>query len=681
MTHRPLLATIGLAATLSASAADTLPDPAIPGLRYYYPPEKVEARTTRADIAIYGGTSGGAAAAIQAARMGNSVVLLEFGKHIGGLTSGGLSHTDGGGSDVCGGIAREVYNQIGQANFRPSHAERVYRALLEEAGVEIHTLAHLATVEKEGSKLVALTMEDGLRVEASQFIDATYEGDLFGRAGVSFHAGREANDVYGETYNGIRALGKGGHNFPARVDPYREAGDPESGLLPRVVDDPGVPGAGDAAIQAFCFRMRLTKDDPLPFPKPAVYDLDQYEILARLFETGADPRPAFSIDTNNHHLFGGAYFIDFVGGNYDWPTADWATRERLFQDHANYQIGVMHFLTNSPRVPEKWRAEFARWGLPKDEYPETGGWTHQLYIREGRRLLGDYVMTQHNCQGTEVPEDSIGLATYNMDSHHCQMGVVDGAVRNEGNVEIRVAPYPIAYRALLPKREEAANLLVPVALSSSHIAFGSIRMEPVFMILGQSAATAASLAIDSGTAIHDLDYSALRERLLADGQILAYDGPKRNVRSSEAATDPQSLPGIVVDDSNANFTGSWTPADVISPRVGPTYRHNNTGTGKATFAAELDAGQEYEIRLAYSAHPNRATKVAVTLSDGAGAETEFVNQQETPDINGHFVSLGRVKLRKDATYTVEISAGGIDGEPVTDGYVIADAVWFFPIDR
>ena len=541
MTRHLLSATIALAAPLLATTANALPEPAIPGLRYYYPPEKVEPRTTQADICIYGGTSSGAAAAIQAARMGKSVVLLEFGKHIGGLTSGGLSHTDGGDSDVCGGIAREVYNQIGQANFRPSHAERVYLDLLNEAGVEIHTLAHLTAVEKDGSKLTAVTMEDGLRVEAGMFIDATYEGDLFARAGVSFHAGREANAVYGETYNGIRALGTGGHNFPTSIDPYRTAGDPKSGLLPRIVENAGVVGEGDATIQGFCFRMRLTKDNPLPFPKPAIYDLEQYEILARLFESGADPRPAFSIDTNNHHLFSGAYFIDFVGGNYGWPTGDWATREQIFQDHANYQIGVMHFLTTSPRVPEKWRSEFAEWGLPRDEYPDTGGWAHQLYIREGRRLLGDYVMTQHNCQGREVPEDSVGLATYNMDSHHCQMGVVDGAVRNEGNVEIRVEPYPIAYRALLPKPAEATNLLVPVALSSSHIAFGSIRMEPVFMILGQSAATAAAMSLDTGTPLHEIDYPTLRERLLADGQILSYDVRPKNVRASGKQTDPRNF--------------------------------------------------------------------------------------------------------------------------------------------
>jgi len=507
----------------AAAAEPEPPEPAIPGLRYYYPPQTVEHRVVEADVCVYGATSAGVVAAIAAERMGKDAVLLAFGKHVGGLTTGGLSHTDGGGSDVCGGIAREFYKQTGRRNFRPSKAEGIYRSMLKQAGVELHDLAHLDKVRKDGTRITSIVMEDGLEVRAKQFIDATYEGDLLDRAGVSYTLGREANRQYGETYNGIRPLGKGGHNWPARVDPYITPGDPDSGLLPRVVEDTGTPGASDKSIQAFCFRMRLvTDDDRLPFPKPAVYDLQQYELLARLFESGADPRPRFSIDTNNHHLFNGAYFIDFVGGNYGWPEAGWAKREQIFQDHANYQIGVMYFLTHSERVPAKWRKYFQRYGLPADEYRDTGGWTHELYVREGRRMVSDYVMTQHNCQGREVPEDSIGLASYNMDSHHCQMGVVGGAVRNEGNVEIRVKPYPIAYRAITPKRDECTNLLVPVALSASHIAFGSIRMEPVFMILGQSAATAACHAIDDDVAVQDIDYPKLRKRLQADGQILKH---------------------------------------------------------------------------------------------------------------------------------------------------------------
>lgn len=671
-----LTLTFATFAGAAPAAAAELPPPAIPGLRYYYPPEKVERRVIETDVCVYGGTCAGVVAAIQARRMGKQAVLLEFGKHVGGLTTGGLSHTDGGGTSVCGGIAREFYNQVGQANFKPSAAERLYLDMLKEADVEVHYLAHLDKVNKEGARITSIVMENGLEVTARQFIDCTYEGDLLARAGVSYTYGREANSQYGETYNAIRALGTGGHNWPKDrpVDPYVTAGDPTSGLLPRVVADAGKPGDGDKTIQAFCFRMRLVKDaNRLPFPKPAVYDLQQYELLARLFETGADPKPRFTIDTNNHHLFNGAYFIDFVGGNYGWPDGDWKTREQIFQDHANYQIGVMHFLTHSDRIPPKWRDHFNQFGLPADEYQQTSGWTHQLYIREGRRMVSDYVMTQHNCQGKEVPEDVIGLASYNMDSHHCQMGVVDGAVRNEGNVEIGVNPYPIAYRAITPKQSECVNLLVPVALSSSHIAFGSIRMEPVFMLLGQSAATAAAQAIDAKVAVQDVDYAQLRQRLLADRQVLEYTGPLKTLRSSAAGIDPKSLAGVVIDNEAAQLTGNWIVGNLTHPRVAGSYHHDdNQGKGElsARFTTPVKPGK-YEVRVSYPTNPNRATNVPVTIHHAEGEKTVAINQRKAATIDGAFESLGTFVFGDKAV--VEISNRG------TDGYVIVDAVQLLPV--
>lgn len=649
----------------------SLPEPAIPGLRYYYPPTKVEPRIIETDVCIYGGTCAGVVAAIQADRMGKSVVLLEFGKHLGGLSSGGLSHTDGGDPDVCGGIAREFYQLIGQRSFRPSEAEAAFEKLLEPTNVAVHKLAHLDKVTKDGSRIVSVTMEDGLTVRAKQFIDTTYEGDLLARAEVSWHAGRETNSVYGETYNGIRMPGQGGHNWPESVDPYRVAGDPSSGLLPRVNNDPGTPGNGDERIQAFCFRMWLTPNNPLPFPKPNVYDDEQYELLARLFESGADPKIQWSLDTNNHHLFSGAYFIDFVGGNYDWPNASWSERERIFQAHANYQIGVMWFLANSDRIPEPHRSQIRKWGLPSDEYVDTSGWTHQLYIREGRRMISDYVMTQSNCQGREVPQDSVGLASYNMDSHHCQMTVVDGAVRNEGNVEIPVDPYPIAYRALTPRRDECTNLLVPVALSSSHIAFGSIRMEPVFMLLGQSAATAATHAIESDAAVQDVDYTKLRDRLLQDGQVLQYSGNVRH-RSDGTGVDPKTLPGIVIDNEDAELIGPWQVNNVTHPRVGPTYVHDgNVAKGKciAKYKVMLPNPGRYEVRARWPPNPNRATNVPITIRYGDELKTRIVNQKRIGSKGFH--SLGEYLLGESAI--VEVS------NQDADGYVIADAVQFVPV--
>ncbi|VAW24585.1 Probable xanthan lyase [hydrothermal vent metagenome] len=505
---------------INCSQDTGLPKPVIPNLRYYYPPAEVNHRIIEVDICVYGGTSGGVTAAVQAARMGKKVALLEFGKHIGGLTSGGLSHTDGGSPEICGGIAREFYNTAGQGDFRPSIAENIFLKMLDEAKVKTYLLCQLDKVGKEGNRIVSITMENGLEVRAKQYIDCTYEGDLMAKSGVSFTTGRESNKTYGETYNGIRTPGKGGHNWPVNIDPYIIPGNPSSGLLPRINNNPGTVGDGDNRIQAYCFRMRLTQKDPLPFPKPFNYNPLQYELLVRLFESGTDPDPRFSIDTNNHHLFKGAYFIDYVGGNYEWPDGDYITREKIFQDHVSYQLGVMWFLTHDKRIPEKWRNEFVKWGLPRDEYRETNGWTHQLYIREGRRMVSGYIMTEQNCLGEKIPEYPIGIGSYNMDSHHCQMTVIDGAVRNEGNVEVKVNPYLIAYRAVTPKKGECLNLLVPIALSASHIAYGSIRMEPVFMVLGQSAGTAAAHAIDESCAVQDIDYQKLRERLIMDKQKL-----------------------------------------------------------------------------------------------------------------------------------------------------------------
>jgi FAD dependent oxidoreductase len=662
-------------AASTRSAERDLPAPAIPGLRYYYPPESVESRILEVDVCVYGGTSGGVVAAIQAARMGKKAVLLEFGKHIGGLTTGGLSHTDGGSPTVCGGVAREFYDQAGQANFRPSQAEQLYQAMLRSAGVEVRYLCHLDKVNKDGTRITSIAMENGLEVKAKQFIDCTYEGDMMPKTGVSYTYGREPNEQYGETYNGIRKLGTGGHDWPKTkpVDPYVTPANPASGLLPRVFAECGTPGEGDKAIQAFCFRMRLVKDaNRLPFPKPNVYDLQQYELLARLFETGADPRPGFSIDTNNHHLFNGAYFIDFVGGNYDWPDADWLTREKIFQDHANYQVGVMYFLAHSNRIPSRLQEYFNQFGLPSDEYQDTGGWTHQLYIREGRRMVSEYVMTQHNCQGDEVPEDSVGLASYNMDSHHCRMGVADGAVCNEGNVEIGVRPYRISYRAITPKISECTNLLVPLAQSSSHIAYGSIRMEPVFMILGQSAATAAVLAIDNSDDVQSVNYEKLKRRLLADKQILEYVGPP--IDDSQIGIDPKTLAGVVVDNDHATLIGPWVEGTIIHPRVGSSYHHDDNrskGELSSKYEADLKPGR-YEVRISYPVNANRATNVPVTVHSADGDRMIVVNQKQNSQIDGAFESIGVFSFNGKSV--VEFSNQG------TNGYVIIDAVQFVPIN-
>jgi hypothetical protein len=491
------------------------------------------------DVVVYGGTSGGVAAAVQAARMEKSVVLVAPGRHLGGLSSAGLGATDIGNKAAIGGISREFYQRLGKHysqdeawTFEPHVAEDTFKAMIADASVPVVYEARLDLkdgIEKADGKIIAITMEGGRKIEGRVFIDATYEGDLMAKAGVSYHVGRESNATYGETLNGVQTKQAIYHQFECPIDPYVVAGDPSSGLLPGIQEGgPGEEGSGDHRVQAYCFRMCLT-DDPanrMPFPKPEGYDALRYELLLRYLNEGhwtvmklSKDMPNRKTDTNNK----GAFATDNIGMNYEYPDGDYETRAQIVQEHTRYQQGLMWFLANDPRVPKDVQAEVNRWGLPKDEFVDNGGWPHEIYVREARRMISDYVMTQHNCEGRETVDDVAGLAAYTMDSHHVQRYVRDGRVLNEGDVEVGgFPPYPIAYRSIRPKRGECTNLLVPVCLSASHIAYGSIRMEPVFMVLGQSAATAACMAIDSGSAVQDIDPAALNERLHKDGQILEW---------------------------------------------------------------------------------------------------------------------------------------------------------------
>jgi len=516
----------------------------LPALSYYRPQPPLENPPLReANLCIYGATSGGVIAAIHAARRGRSVLLLAFGAHVGGMTSGGLGATDIGNKGAIGGISREFYRRLGRHygkqeswTFEPSAAEGLFLEMLGEAGIEVIYEQHLSQVLKEGPRILEITMESGERYRAEVFIDATYEGDLLAKAGVSFHVGREGNARYNEIFNGAH-VGHPNHNFKKFVDPYRIAGDPGSGLLPGISDEtPPQQGEGDHRIQAYNFRICLTDrpENRKPFPCPPGYNADQYTLLARYLETGVWDLMGLSIampndktDTNNY----GAFATDHIGANYEWPEAGYARREEIFQDHVRYMQGLFWFLTHDERVPSPIQAEMQRWGLPIDEFPSTGGWPHELYVREARRMVADYVMTEHDCVGRDEAEDPVGLAAYTMDSHNCMRVVLGGRAFNEGNVEMGgFSPYPISYRSIVPKEAECSNLLVPWALSASHIAFGSIRMEPVFMVLGQSAAEAAHLAIRSKRPVQQIDYEVLREELLAAGQVLSWPPqPRRTV--------------------------------------------------------------------------------------------------------------------------------------------------------
>lgn len=520
-----------------SAATPPLPAPTTPnpGLRHYYPlPANPSPQTLRVDLCVYGGTPGGVGAAVQARRLGKTSALAVFRRHVGGLTSAGLTAVDLGKKESIGGMAEEFLNRMGQwSGFRAADAETTMRAMLAEAGVPVWFEHRLSRVEKDGNSIRALVFENGDRIEAQVFIDATYEGDLLARAGVSYHVGREGNAAYGEAFNGYFVADK--HQFRFPVDPYRKPGDPASGLLPGIsAEPPRAEGSGDKFVQAYNFRMWLTTAAAgRPFPQPQGYRRDDYALLERFLSSAPanfvwdwtyrnGPLKLNLGDCNN----AGPVSTDFIGGSARWPEADYAEREKIFQAHVTYQQGYMWFLAHDSAVPEKLRSHVTTFGLPRDQFVETDGWPHELYVREGRRMVSDYVMTEHNCLGKVVAEDSVGLASYTMDSHHTSRVVVKGVVMAEGNVEKSTPqPYPVSYRALVPRERECANLLVPVAVSSSHIAFGSIRMEPVFMLLGQSAATAATLAIDKKTSVQKVDYAALRPLLLQAKQRLTWTPP------------------------------------------------------------------------------------------------------------------------------------------------------------
>ena len=519
------------------------------------------------DIVIYGATSGGITAAIQAAREGRSAVLIEPTPFVGGLTTGGLGATDIGNKRAIGGLSREFYQGIfrhysddatwkhqareayfqnrphGNAadegtmwTFEPHVASTVYDRMLKSAGDKLRVvfgerllLQEGKGVVKEGARIVKIVMESGREFSGKVFIDATYEGDLMAKAGVRYHVGRESNATYGETLNGVQVKQSKHHQFIQPIDPYVRKGDPASGLLPGIEKEaPGPEGSGDRKVQAYNFRMCTTDvpENRRDWEKPARYDERWFELALRNVEAG-DERlswnpvrmPNRKTDTNNNF----AISSDFIGQNWDYAEADYATRAKIWQAHEDWQKGLMWTYAHHPRVPEKIRLAFQRLGLAKDEFTENGNWPRQLYVREARRMISDYVMSEKNCRRSEVIEDSVGMGAYNMDSHNVQRYVSpEGFVRNEGDVQVGSKPYPISYRSLRPKASECTNLLVPVCLSASHIAYGSIRMEPVFMVLGQSAATAAGLAIERNCSVQDIDYATLKQRLLAAGQVLDF---------------------------------------------------------------------------------------------------------------------------------------------------------------
>ena len=502
---------------------------------------------TSYDLVVYGATASGVMTAVYGARAGLKVALLEPGRHVGGMVSGGLSHTDVGRREVIGGAALEFYWRAGLHYGLPQYlqdiawyvepkaAEAIFRQMLDEAGVTVlsgRRLRETDGVQKQGARLAAITMEDGERFAARVFADATYEGDLMAQSGVTFTWGRESSAQYGESLAGVRGETPK-HQFLIDISPYGA----NHKLLPEISEAPaGEPGAADRKVQAYNFRMIFSHDpaNQTPYPKPAHYDPARFELAARLFSgmekklgrplrmgevLSIGPIPNEKADINNN----GPFSTDYIGKSWDYPNAGYQRRAAIWRDHEEYTKEYMWFLSHDPRVAAPLRKEVNTWGLAKDEFTDNGNFPNQLYIREARRMIGEYVMTQRDIQTDLAKPDPIGMGSYNSDSHNVERVINrEGFVRNEGDMQVAVEPYQIPYRVMLPKKPEAENLLVPVCFSASHVAYSTLRMEPQYMIIGQAAGVAAAMAIRANRAVQDVDTAALTRTLLEQGAILEY---------------------------------------------------------------------------------------------------------------------------------------------------------------
>ena len=633
------------------------------------------------DICIYGGTSAGVVAAYSAKKMGKSVLLVEPGKYLGGMTTGGLGMTDIGNKYAVTGLARLFYRRIGehynkfeQWTFPPSVATATMNRFVKDADLDVLYYRRITDAQVQNKRIKSITLEDSrqpdkktlIRVKAKQFIDCSYEGDLMAKAGVSYFVGREGNEEHDETLNGVQM--SLWHQFPDEVDPYLKEGDPNSGLCwgiqPNTLKE---RGSGDKLVQAYNFRLCLTdnKENQRPFEKPVNYDPTKYELLARairkmdlhidnylLFNWGMMPDNKY--DVNNR----GPLSTDMIGMNYEYPDGDYATRERIWQEHVDYTKGLLYFLTHDERVPSKLRDQVSRFGWAKDEFVDNDNFPTQLYVREARRLNGEYIMTQKNCQGEETVGDAIGMAAYGMDSHNCQRIITNGMVKNEGDVQYHgFPPYPISYKSITPKREECTNLLVPVCISSTHIAFGSIRMEPVFMVLGQSAAVASALAIDDNTDVQTIDVTKLR-KILKENPYL--DG---------------STPEILVDDSDIDKierSGHWQKSFGAHYKNSFLKSANQKNNCSFTFMPVIKKADTYEVFFYCTALPDQEMPEVMAF-DITGKEGTKQVEISPRSHKGSWVSLGTYAFEK-GNWTSSIKIDGCRSK----GALFADAIILVP---
>ena len=680
-------------------------------------------KTYSHDVVIYGGTSAAISAAVQVKSMGKTVVVVSPDKYLGGLSSSGLGWTDSGKKEAIGGVARDFYHRVwrhyqsvdswrwqkmdeygnrGQGApaidgdrrtmwiFEPHVAGLIFESWVKENELEVYRdewLDREKGVNKEGAKIRSISTLSGNTYQGSVFLDCTYEGDLMASSGVSYFVGRESNSVYGESLSGVQIKRARSHQFKGKVDPFVIKGDPSSGLLARISDQsPGNEGEGDSKMQAYNFRLCLTQveDNRIAFPKPDQYDPLQYELLLRTLIQDSrhvfgkfDPIPNAKTDTNNH----GPFSTDNIGMNYLYPEAGYEERKEIILEHERYQKGYFYFLCNDPRVPEDVRNKMNTWGLAKDEFEYNGYWPHQIYVREARRMVSNFVITELNIRGKSETPRSIGMGSYTMDSHNVQRYVAKDEngmayVQNEGDVQVNPGgPYQISYGSIIPKVNECSNLLVPVCVSSSHIAFGSIRMEPVFMILAQSAATAAVLSIEDEISVQEVPYPKLKERLEVDGQVLEL--ARSNRVTSGRGIDPQKMSGLVVDGEQLSFEGEWVESTSLRPFVGYSYFHDGNG-GKgmrsACFPFEAPKDGLHEIMVSYVASGNRAGKVRYEIKDEKKLASVLVDQRKKGSTDNLWHSLGSFVFEKGKKYDLKVY------NEDTEGYVIVDAAHIIPLD-
>jgi len=632
-------------------------------------------KTKTVDVCVYGGTASGVIAAYSAKMMGKTVLLVEPGKYLGGMTTGGLGSTDIGNKFAVTGLARQFYRRIGehynkfeQWAFPPSVATNVINRYVADAKLDVLYQYRIVSAKKNGTTIISIRLEsstgagNNISVAAKQFIDCSYEGDLMARAGVSYKVGREGNEVYDETLDGVQLSYQ--HQFADGVSPYIKEGDPTSGLLWGVSNNKLAPkGSGDTLVQAYNFRLCLTtvKENQIPFTKPNNYDPSRYVLLARALKVMDnnirrfllywDSMPDKKYDVNNC----GPLSTDMIGMNHDYPDGDYATRAKIWQAHVDYTKGLMYFMTHDESVPKAFRDNVSQFGWAKDEFVDNDNFPTQLYIREARRMIGEYVMTQHNCQGDETVGDGIGMAAYGMDSHNCQRIVVNGMVKNEGDVEYGgFPPYPISYKCITPKAKECTNLLVPVCVSASHIAYGSIRMEPVFMVLGESAGVAASMAIDQKSTVQNIDITKLRRKLKDDPYL---DG---------------STPEILVDDADIDKIGG---AGAWEKRFGQQYKtsymlsENKNKKSTFSFFPLVKKSSEYEVVIYCTEISKMPATLDVVVSNDSSSNRVTIAPNEH---KGEWVSLGSYSFNANGKNTVMIDGSN------TDGPIFADAVILRP---